>query len=110
MAEDDTNSFTRESLPAANVTRIVREALPSTCRLSKDFKETLIESASEFILFVTSEANDICLADKRKMLTVADLVEAFRRLGLESYADSAAEFAEVYIEARKGMKTNSKTK
>ena len=42
-------------LPIANVSRIMKKALPANAKISKDAKETVQECVSEFISFVTSE-------------------------------------------------------
>ena len=42
-------------LPIANISRIMKKALPTNGKIAKDAKETLQECVSEFISFVTSE-------------------------------------------------------
>ena len=42
-------------LPVANISRIMRKALPVNGKFAKDAKETVQECVSEFISFVTSE-------------------------------------------------------
>lgn len=42
-------------LPIANISRIMKKALPTNAKIAKDAKETVQESVSEFISFVTSE-------------------------------------------------------
>lgn len=42
-------------LPIANISRIMKRALPPNGKISKDAKEMLQECVSEFISFVTSE-------------------------------------------------------
>lgn len=42
-------------LPIANVSRIMKQAIPQTAKISKDAKECVQECVSEFIAFVTSE-------------------------------------------------------
>ena len=53
-------------LPIANVARIMKNTLPPTAKVSKDAKECMQECVSEFISFITSEASDKCLKEKRK--------------------------------------------
>ena len=43
-------------LPVANIQRIMRRLLPADEKISKDAKEVLQESLSEFVCFVTEEA------------------------------------------------------
>ena len=47
-------------LPIANVSRIMKKALPSNAKISKDAKETVQECVSEFISFITG----MCLMSK----------------------------------------------
>ena len=42
-------------LPIANISRIMKKALPPNAKIAKDAKETVQECVSEFISFVTSE-------------------------------------------------------
>ncbi len=54
----DGNSNAREQdrfLPIANISRIMKKALPNNAKIAKDAKETVQECVSEFISFITSE-------------------------------------------------------
>lgn len=42
-------------LPIANISRIMKRALPGNAKIAKDAKETVQECLSEFISFITSE-------------------------------------------------------
>lgn len=42
-------------LPIANISRIMKKALPQNGKIAKDAKDTVQECVSEFISFVTSE-------------------------------------------------------
>lgn len=46
-------------LPIANISRIMKKAIPSNGKIAKDAKEIVQECVSEFISFVTSEYDDI---------------------------------------------------
>lgn len=74
-------------LPIANVSRIMKKALPGNAKISKDAKETVQECVSEFISFVTGEASDKCQREKRKTINGDDLLWAMSTLGFEEYAD-----------------------
>lgn len=52
-------------LPIANISRIMKEALPQNAKISKDAKELVQQCVSDFIIFITSECGsgiDIPLA------------------------------------------------
>uniref|UniRef100_J3MDB2 Transcription factor CBF/NF-Y/archaeal histone domain-containing protein n=1 Tax=Oryza brachyantha TaxID=4533 RepID=J3MDB2_ORYBR len=72
-------------MPIANVIRIMRRVLPPHAKISDDAKEVIQECVSEFISFVTGEANDRCHREHRKTVTAEDLVWAMDRLGFDDY-------------------------
>ncbi|XP_010906198.1 nuclear transcription factor Y subunit B-3 [Elaeis guineensis] len=74
-------------LPIANVSRIMKKALPANAKISKDAKETVQECVSEFISFITGEAADKCQREKRKTINGDDLLWAMTTLGFEDYVD-----------------------
>ncbi|RRT76690.1 hypothetical protein B296_00029780 [Ensete ventricosum] len=74
-------------LPIANVSRIMKKALPANGKISKDAKETVQECVSEFISFVTGEASDKCQREKRKTINGDDLLWAMTTLGFEDYVE-----------------------
>lgn len=49
-------------LPIANISRIMKKALPPNAKIAKDAKETVQECVSEFISFITSECDPAPLA------------------------------------------------
>lgn len=56
MSSPETNFREQERfLPVANISRIMKKALPANAKIAKDAKETVQECVSEFISFITSE-------------------------------------------------------
>ncbi|KAG7665797.1 HAP3 [[Candida] subhashii] len=74
-------------LPIANVARLMKNTLPQTAKVSKDAKECMQECVSEFISFITSEASDKCLREKRKTINGEDILFSMHDLGFENYAE-----------------------
>lgn len=74
-------------LPIANVSRIMKKALPANAKISKDAKEVVQECVSEFISFITGEASDKCQREKRKTINGDDLLWAMTTLGFEEYVE-----------------------
>jgi nuclear transcription Y subunit beta len=76
-------------LPIANIHKIMKKALPpnNKIKISKEAKETMQECVSEFISFITSEASDHCVVEKRKTITGDDLLTAMQALGFDNYVD-----------------------
>ncbi|XP_076913881.1 nuclear transcription factor Y subunit B-1-like [Bidens hawaiensis] len=95
------NSNSREQdrfLPIANISRIMKKALPANGKIAKDAKETAQECVSEFISFVTSEASDKCQKEKRKTINGDDLLWAMATLGFEDYIEPLKVYLSRYRE------------
>jgi nuclear transcription Y subunit beta len=86
-------------LPIANISRIMKKALPTNAKIAKDAKETVQECVSEFISFVTSEASDKCQREKRKTINGDDLLWAMSTLGFEEYVEPLKLFLSKYRES-----------
>lgn len=74
-------------LPIANVARLMKGTLPPSAKVSKDAKECMQECVSELISFITSEASDKCLREKRKTINGEDVLYSMYDLGFENYAE-----------------------
>ncbi|XP_050386204.1 nuclear transcription factor Y subunit B-1-like isoform X1 [Argentina anserina] len=88
--QNGSSSTVREQdryLPIANISRIMKKALPPNGKIAKDAKDTVQECVSEFISFVTSEASDKCQKEKRKTINGDDLLWAMATLGFEEYIE-----------------------
>ncbi|KAG8072209.1 hypothetical protein GUJ93_ZPchr0006g43207 [Zizania palustris] len=68
-------------MPIANVIRIMRRVLPGHGKISGDAKEMIQECVSEYIIFITDEANERCQREQRMNITAEDLIWAMSRLG-----------------------------
>ncbi|KAF9261302.1 histone-fold-containing protein [Marasmius fiardii PR-910] len=75
-------------LPIANVSRLMKSAVPPTAKIAKDAKECVQECVSEFISFITSEAAEKCMMEKRKTIGGEDILYAMTTLGFENYAET----------------------
>lgn len=65
----------------------MKRALPSHAKLSKESKTCIQECVSEFISFITSQASDTVLLEKRKSINGEDVLWAMYTLGFENYAE-----------------------
>ncbi|GAX73173.1 hypothetical protein CEUSTIGMA_g626.t1 [Chlamydomonas eustigma] len=100
--EDNAASASREQdrfLPIANIARIMKKTLPGNAKIAKDAKETVQECVSEFISFITSEASDKCLKEKRKTINGDDLLCAMSTLGFEDYVEPLKLYLQKFREA-----------
>jgi nuclear transcription Y subunit beta len=96
-------------LPVANIARIMKTVLPPNAKIAKDAKEAIQECVSEFISFITSEASDKCLQEKRKTINGDDLLWAMSTLGFDRYIDPLKVYLGKYRDAVKGEKPDKKT-
>ncbi|KAI5665344.1 hypothetical protein M9H77_24667 [Catharanthus roseus] len=95
-------------LPIANISRIMKKALPANGKIAKDSKETVQECVSEFISFITSEASDKCQREKRKTINGDDLLWAMATLGFEEYVDPLKVYLTRYREMEGDTKGSAK--
>ncbi|KAL4323442.1 hypothetical protein GQ457_11G012370 [Hibiscus cannabinus] len=85
-------------MPIANVIRIMRRILPTHAKISDDAKETIQECVSEYISFVTGEANERCQREQRKTITAEDVLWAMGKLGFDDYVEPLTVFLNRYRE------------
>ena len=88
-------------LPVANISRIIKNNLPSEIKLSKDAKEAFQECVSEFISFITSEASERCNNDRRKTVNGDDILNSMACLGFVRYVPILKLYLEKYRESQK---------
>ncbi|KAJ1264178.1 hypothetical protein BS78_09G243100 [Paspalum vaginatum] len=85
-------------LPIANIGRIMRRAVPDNGKIAKDAKDSVQECVSEFISFITSEASDKCMKEKRKTINGDDLIWSLGTLGFEEYVEPLKLYLKLYRE------------
>ncbi|KAJ1413563.1 hypothetical protein B484DRAFT_455039 [Ochromonadaceae sp. CCMP2298] len=95
-------------LPIANIARIMKTELPGNAKIAKDAKESIQECVSEFISFITSEASDKCLQEKRKTINGDDLLWAMSTLGFDKYIEPLKLYLSKYRDSVKGEKPEKK--
>lgn len=86
-------------MPIANVIRIMRRILPPHAKISDDAKETVQECVSEYISFITGEANERCHREQRKTITAEDVIWAMGKLGFDNYVEPLSLFLSRYRES-----------
>ncbi|GIY23680.1 nuclear transcription factor Y subunit beta [Caerostris darwini] len=96
-------------VPIANVSRIMKNAIPKSGKIAKEAKECVQECVSEFVSFITSEYpfNDRCLQEKRKTINGEDILFAMSTLGFDNYVEPLKLYLQKYRESMKGGKTIS---
>ncbi|XP_065569051.1 uncharacterized protein LOC136032683 isoform X2 [Artemia franciscana] len=91
-------------LPIANVARIMKRSIPTFGKIAKDARECVQECVSEFISFITSEASDRCMMEKRKTINGEDILFAMSTLGFDNYIEPLKVYLQKYRESMKGEK------
>jgi len=108
MSLDDSNDNVREQdryLPIANISNIMKKALPANGKIAKDAKETVQECVSEFISFITGEASEKCQQEKRKTINGDDILYAMSMLGFDNYLEPLKLYLHKYREGEKATPT-----
>lgn len=95
-------------LPVANIARIMKTVLPPNAKVGKDAKEAIQECVSEFISFITSEASDKCVQEKRKTINGDDILWAMSTLGFDPYILPLETFLAKYRDVAKADKPDKK--
>lgn len=75
-------------LPKATIARVVKSHTPGYVRSSAEFRDLLGQCASEFVQLICSEANEVCMKNKKSKISEKHLVEALESLGFEKYIES----------------------
>ncbi|CAG2106802.1 unnamed protein product [Medioppia subpectinata] len=107
------------NMPSNVVAKIIKESLPSgvnvsadvrsaASRMSADVRSAASRSASIFILYVTTCANSIAIANKRKTLTAQDVIEAMNQIDFEDFAEELTAFQKT-LQKDKNQKLKNKS-
>ncbi|KAK9689528.1 hypothetical protein RND81_09G064900 [Saponaria officinalis] len=76
----------------------MRKALPPHAKISDEAKFAIQESVTEFISFVTEEANQRCRNEQRKTITGDDILCSMDKLGFDNYVDPLTRYLQKYRE------------
>lgn len=73
-------------VPITNILRIMKRVLPvNNAKISEEAKGIIQECVSEYVSFITGEANDHCHSEHRKTITADDIIHAHAKLGFDDY-------------------------
>ncbi|XP_050428539.1 protein Dr1 [Adelges cooleyi] len=78
------------TLPRASVNKMIKDALPNI-RVANDVREMIMNCCTEFIHLVSSEANQVCMAQQKKTINAEHLLTALDHLGFGDYRQQAEE-------------------
>lgn len=92
------------NLPNAVVGRIIKEALPDGVNVSKEARQAIARAASVFVLYATSQANNIAQKNKRKTLAGKDVLQAMDDMELEQFIEPLTEALENFKKVQQNKK------
>merc|ERR1712062_831383 len=73
------------NLPTAIVTKMIKDCLPPSCKVSKEANVAITKAASVFVLYATSSANTVAKENNRKTITGADVVTAMGEMEFDKF-------------------------
>merc|ERR1712113_1317259 len=73
------------NLPSSVVSRIIKEALPPSVKVSKEAQAAVAKAASVFVLYATSCANNVALKSHRKTIHGNDVIKAMDDMEFEKF-------------------------
>ncbi len=77
----------------------MKSVLDKKLKISKEAKQLVEESVTEFICFITSEASEKCKKEKRKTINSEDLLTVMTHLGFDNYVVILKVYYHKYKEA-----------
>ncbi|KMZ69291.1 Nuclear transcription factor Y subunit beta [Zostera marina] len=114
--DDDTTENCRRGekpqdgyLPIANITRIMRRAIPDTVMISNNFKDFVQECVSDFIFFIISDASLKCKTERRRVITGEDVLSSIDSLGFEDYVKPFKSYLKFYRKEEANLGSSSLT-
>merc|ERR1712025_1448097 len=73
------------NLPTSIVTKIIKDCLPASCKVSKEANAAIAKAASVFVLYATSSANAAAQKSSRKTITGGDVINAMSDMEFEKF-------------------------
>ncbi|GAA5981714.1 hypothetical protein JCM11641_004223 [Rhodosporidiobolus odoratus] len=98
------------SLPKATVAKLIAELLPQGFSASKEVKDLICECCKEFVLTISSEANEICEKESKKTISPEHIVNALKALGFEDFVEGVEDVLKEHKEVAKGERVAKKKK
>jgi len=97
------------NLPAAVVSRLMKDALPQGCSVTKEARQAVCRAASVFVLYLTSQSNVLAQQSKRKTVSGADVISALGEMDFEEFSDPLQEALQDHKD-RQNRKKQTKSK
>merc|ERR1712083_193420 len=98
------------NLPNAVVSRIIKEALPPSVKVSKEAQAAVAKAASVFVLYATSCANNVALKHHRKTIHGGDVVKAMEDMEFDKFIKPLENSLENWKDSQQKKKDDAKQK
>ncbi|GAA5893650.1 uncharacterized protein JCM6883_003593 [Sporobolomyces salmoneus] len=98
------------ALPKATVNKLIQELLPPGFVASKEVKDLMAECCKEFVLAVSSEANEICDKESKKTMLPEHILAALKALGFEDFVDGVSDVLKDHKELAKDERKKKQSK
>ncbi|GAA6000032.1 hypothetical protein JCM10207_006021 [Rhodosporidiobolus poonsookiae] len=98
------------ALPKATVNKLVAELLPEGFSASKEVKDLIVDCCKEFVLTISSEANEICEKESKKTMNPDHVVSALKALGFEDFVEGVEDVLKEHKDLAKGEKAKKAKK
>ncbi|GAA5925847.1 uncharacterized protein JCM15063_005140 [Sporobolomyces koalae] len=98
------------ALPKATVNKLIQELLPEGFIATKEVKDLMAECCKEFVLAVSSEANEICDKESKKTMLPDHILAALKALGFEDFVDGVSDVLKDHKELAKDERKKKASK
>ena len=97
-------------LPLNVVFRLMKEVLPDGCKISKETKENMNESVSEFIGFIVNQSSEeYMLKENRKTILPKDILNSLKDVDFDIFYDPVSLYYKELINQHDKPKKNNKS-
>merc|ERR1712004_541804 len=98
------------NLPSSVVSRIIKEALPPSVKVSKEAQAAVAKAASVFVLYATSCANNVALKSHRKTIHGNDVIKAMDDMEFEKFIKPLENSLDSWKDSQQKKKDDAKQK
>ena len=99
-----------QALPKATINKMISDILPEGLRLSTDLRDLLVESCTEFVLSISSEANEISTKENKTTITPEYVIAALKSLGFDEFVDACTKEMQIEKDVQKTARVEKKKK
>merc|ERR1712018_1100507 len=98
------------NLPNSVVSRIIKEALPPSVKVSKEAQAAVAKAASVFVLYATSCANNVATNSHRKTINGNDVIKAMEDMEFNKFIDPLENSLDSWKDSQQKKRDSAKQK